>query len=45
MRTEPEAAADADDPAKARCDRRYAYEDFEIGGYDAHPHIKAEVSV
>jgi thymidylate synthase len=23
----------------------YAYEDFEIVGYDAHPHIKAEVAV
>jgi thymidylate synthase len=24
---------------------RYEYEDFEITGYDAHPHIKAEVAV
>ncbi len=24
---------------------RYDYEDFEITGYDAHPHIKAEVAV
>jgi thymidylate synthase len=24
---------------------QYAYEDFEIGGYDAHPHIKAAVAV
>ncbi|QPQ55013.1 thymidylate synthase [Allosphingosinicella flava] len=24
---------------------RYAYEDFEISGYDPHPHIKAEVAV
>ena len=23
----------------------YAYEDFEISGYDPHPHIKAEVAV
>jgi thymidylate synthase len=23
----------------------YAYEDFEIAGYDPHPHIKAEVAV
>ncbi|HYW15723.1 MAG TPA: thymidylate synthase, partial [Allosphingosinicella sp.] len=24
---------------------RYEYEDFEIAGYDPHPHIKAEVAV
>jgi len=23
----------------------YAFEDFEISGYDPHPHIKAEVAV
>jgi thymidylate synthase len=39
------ARSQADDQAQAGRDRRLRLEDFEISGYDPHPHIAAPVAV